>query len=186
MFPTTDRLPMQPYLNVSPSYSQQLPLPVHVLPHTRQVLSSTSPKKIGLGMNDIRLSTIMPKPIDTALSFSSTQRTDTRKLLARPVAPENFRKHITTRKVMNSFWQFSGHGPAMADPPSENCSEEVKRSVLRREAIRADESRSSHHILIPSCSGTGGGVIATRQQLIVQWAGVIDHRRNARTLAVNL
>jgi hypothetical protein len=68
-------------------------------------------------MKDNKLSSTTLTPIDTVLSFSSTHRTDTKKLLALPVAPENFSKHITTKKVINSFWQFSGHGPEVALPP---------------------------------------------------------------------
>lgn len=61
---------------------------------------------------------IIPKPIAAVLSFSGTQRTETKKLEARPVAPTNFRKHITTKKVTNCGKQSTGHAPEMARPPS--------------------------------------------------------------------
>lgn len=60
------------YRSISPSYSQQLPVPWHVFLHTRQDLSSKIPKNIGLGMKANNAMNIRPKPIATGLSFSST------------------------------------------------------------------------------------------------------------------
>lgn len=60
------------YLNSRPSYSQQLPVPEQVLPHTKQELSRMAPKNIGLGINAKPIS-IKPNPMATDLSCSSTQ-----------------------------------------------------------------------------------------------------------------
>lgn len=109
------------YLNDSPSYNQQFPFPSHVLPQTKQVWSSTIPKNIGLGINEKRLITIRPKPIATGLSFSSTHLTDTRKFVALPVAPENFKTHITVKNITNSLKQSTGHDPGDAVPPRTLC-----------------------------------------------------------------
>lgn len=80
-------------------------------------LPSTTPKNIGDGTNENSDITISPKPMETGLSFSSTHLknfgliiifqtyhpspylTETRKLLARPVAPLNFIKQTTPRNI---------------------------------------------------------------------------------------
>lgn len=110
-------------LNFSPSYNQQFPVPEQVFPHTKQDLSKTVgckktlkctfsevrkadlpvPKKIGLGMKENKAINIKPNPMATVLSRSSTHLTETKKLLALPVDPQNLRKHITAKNIMNSF-----------------------------------------------------------------------------------
>ena len=72
---------------------------------------------------------VKPKPMATVLSRSSTHRTETRKLLALPVAPENFIKHMTARKRINSFWQLIGHAPSLAEPPVTKFCEEIKKFI---------------------------------------------------------
>ena len=107
-----------PHLSISVSYSQQFPVPVHVFPHTRHVMSCSAPKKIGLGINENKHIKAKPKPMATVLSRSSIHLTPTRKLLALPVASENLRKHITARNMKNSFWQFIGHALSFTVPPN--------------------------------------------------------------------
>lgn len=117
-------------------YNQQFPVPEHVLPHTRQFLSIKFPKKIGLGINAKSDISIIPKPIATVLSFSATHlvkkkplsrvpsaqpsatyRTDTKKFVALPVEPTNFKTHITAKNVTNSLKQSTGQDPGMALGP---------------------------------------------------------------------
>ena len=54
---------------------------------------------MGDGMNAKRLIIIKLNPIATVLSFSSTHLTDTRKFEALPVAPLNFNKQTTAKKM---------------------------------------------------------------------------------------
>lgn len=49
------------------------------------------------------------------LSFSSMQRIDTKKLLVRPVAPINFKKHMTAKNMKSSLWQLTAHWPDDAE-----------------------------------------------------------------------
>lgn len=106
------------YLSDSGSYSQQLPLFVHVLPHTKHSRSSTQPKNMGLGIKANMDIIIMPKPMAAVLSFSGTHLTVTKKFEALPVAPMNFKPHITAKNVTNCVKQLTGHAPEMACPPS--------------------------------------------------------------------
>lgn len=92
---------MPTHLSDSGSYSQQFPLWVHVLPHTRHILSISQPKNMGLGMKANKLINIIPRPMAVALSSSGTHLTDTKKFDALPVDPMNFIKHITARKITN-------------------------------------------------------------------------------------
>lgn len=102
------------YLKDSGSYNQQLPLFEQVLPHTKHNLSNTQPKNMGLGIKAIIDIIIIPKPMAAVLSFSGTHRTDTKKFEALPVAPINFNKHITPRKVTNCVKQLTGQAPDTA------------------------------------------------------------------------
>lgn len=52
----------------------------------------------------------------TGLSFSSTQRTPTKKLDDLPVAPKNFNMQTTPKNIWNAVLQFNGHVPDMAFP----------------------------------------------------------------------
>jgi len=58
-----------------------------------------NPNRMGDGMKAKRLIIVNPKPMATVLSFSSTHLTETKKLDALPVAPLNFRRHTTARKM---------------------------------------------------------------------------------------
>lgn len=60
---------------------------------------------------------IIPKPMAAVLSFSGTHLTVTRKFEALPVAPINFKAHITAKKVTNWVKQLTGQAPEIAWPP---------------------------------------------------------------------
>jgi len=57
---------------------------------------------------------IIPNPMAAVLSFSGTQRTETKKLDALPAAPINLRKHITDKKATNCVQQLTGQAPGVA------------------------------------------------------------------------
>lgn len=71
---------------------------------------------MGLGMKASIEQRVMPKPMAAVLSFSGTQRTETKKLEALPLAPTNFRQHITAKKATNCVQQLTGQDPGMAWP----------------------------------------------------------------------
>lgn len=102
------------------SYSQQLPLLVHVLPQTKQFLSNIQPNIMGAGTKHKREINIMPKPIMADLSSGATERIVMSRFEARPVAAKNLMTHITARNVINWLEQFIVQAPSVAWPPVPN------------------------------------------------------------------
>lgn len=100
------------YLSECVSYSQQLPLSVQVFPQTRQYLSISQPKKIGLGMKASREATKQPIPRPKLFSSDGMQRRLMRKFVDLLDAPTSLRKHMTARKIRNCLEQSTGQAPS--------------------------------------------------------------------------
>jgi len=83
---------------------------------------------MGLGMKVSTEYTMLPKPREKVLSLEGTQRRANSRLLDLPVAPTNFRKHMTARKMKNCLLQSTGQTPSKAI-----CDWEARDVTLEKE-----------------------------------------------------